>query len=95
MVVEAVVVVEVLVVVGALVVEEAVVVVEVVMVVEVDKVVGVVVVVVVLLSKTPKPTTEASTARPIIALRAKRTEYGENIQLRFFRVDTCPCLLTG
>ena len=95
MVVEAVVVVEVLVVVGALVVEEAVVVVEVVMVVEVDKVVGVVVVVVVLLSKPPKPTTEASTARPIIALRAKRTEYEENIQLRFFRVDTCPCLLTG
>ena len=85
MVVEVVVVVEVLVVV----------VVEVVMVVEVDKVVGVVVVVVVFLSKTPKPTTEASTARPIIALRAKRTEYGENIQLRFFRVDTCPCLLTG
>ena len=88
-------VVEVLVVVGALVVEEAVVVVEVVMVVEVDKVVGVVVVVVVSLPKTPKPTTEASTANPIIALRAKRTEYGENIQLRFFRVDTCPCLLTG
>ena len=81
MVVEAVVVVEVLVVV----------VVEVVMVVEVDKAVGEVVVLVVgLLPKTPKPTTEASTANPIIALRAKRTEYGENIQLRFFELTPVP-----
>lgn len=75
---------------------EAVVVVEVVMVVEVDRVVAVVVVIVVGLSeKSAKPEAQTSTQMPIKTLRAIRAEHRQKSQLRFFRVDTCPCRLTG
>ena len=76
---------------------EVMVVLEVVMEVGVDRMVAAVVVMVVVeLSKNPTELkAKTSTIKPSKTLRAIRAVDRQNCQLRFFRVATCPCSLTG